>query len=152
MEEFDNAYEDYSSAFKLAPKSFEICIQLSESNFPLNKPGNAYQQASECQKLAENDQELAHMYFVRALALEELKNDVAKRDWERMLELDPDAILPEWKATAEFYLNQYYTATPTPSETPTSLIKTRTPTPTTRIPTSSSTIRPTNTPRITPTK
>jgi hypothetical protein len=88
------------------------------------------------------------MYFVRAIALEALKNDVAKRDWERMLELDPEAILPEWKATAEFYLNQYYTATPTPSETPTSTVTTRTITPTSKIPTGTSTIRPT----ITPTK
>lgn len=152
MEEYVRAFEDYSSAFKLAPKSFEVCIQLSESNFPLKKPGNAYQQASECQKLADNDQEMAHMYFVRALALEALKNDVAKRDWERMLDLDPDAILPEWKATAEFYLNQYYTATPTPSETPTSTIRTRTPTLTTRTPTSSSTTRSSITPTVTPTK
>jgi len=148
MDEFTKAYADYASAFKLVPKSFDACITLSEANFPLNKPGNAYQQASDCQKLAKNDQELARMYFVRAIALEALKNDVAKRDWERMLELDPEAILPEWKATAEFYLNQYYTATPTPSETPTSTVTTRTITPTSKIPTGTSTIRPT----ITPTK
>ena len=135
LENFTKAFEDFSTAFKLAPKSFETCIILSEASFPLKKPGNAYQQASECQKLAGSDQELAHMYFVRALALEALKNNVAKRDWERMLELDPEAISPAWKATAEFYLNQYYTATPTPSETPkptssTKILSTTTVTPT----------------------
>ena len=87
----------------------------------MNNPGNAYEQASECQKFAESDQQLAYMYFVRALALEQLQNEVAQRDWERMLELDPNAILPEWKATAEFYLNQYYTPTPTLTGTPSPL-------------------------------
>ncbi len=156
MEEYQKAFGDYARAFKLAPKSFKACITLSEANFPLKKPGNAYQQASECQKLAENDSELARMYFVRAIALEELKNDVAQRDWERMLELDPEAVLPEWKATAEFYLLQYYTATPTPSETPSPTQNTRTPIPTTRTPTNTQTIKPTITPTmtatITPTK
>jgi tetratricopeptide (TPR) repeat protein len=151
MEEYQKAFEDYSRAFKLAPRSFKACIKLSEANFPLKKPGNAYQQASDCQKLAENDKELAHMYFVRAIALEELKNDVAKRDWERMLELDPESILPEWKATAEFYLLQYYTATPTPSETPSPTSNTRTVLPTST-PTNTQTIKPTMTVTITPTK
>jgi tetratricopeptide (TPR) repeat protein len=157
MEEYQKAFEDYAQAFKLAPKSFKACITLSEANFPLKKPGNAYQQASECQKLAKNDRELAHMFFVRAIALEELKNDVAQRDWERMLELDTEAILPEWKATAEFYLNQYYTATPSPSETPSPTSSTRTVLPTTT-PTKTQTIKPTMTssitatPTITPTK
>jgi len=157
MEEFEKAYDDFALAFKVAPKSFNACIQLSEANFSLRKPGNAYQQASECQKLAGNDSQLAHMYFVRAIALEALKNDVAQRDWERMLELDPEAILPEWKATAEFYLSQYYTATPTPSITPTPTSKTRTIIPTTRtrtiIPTTKTVTRtPSKSPTISPTK
>jgi hypothetical protein len=86
-------------------------------NFLSEKPGNAYQQAGECQKLAETDNELARMYFVKAIALEALENDVAKLDWERMLELDPEAILPEWKATALAYLETYFTPTPTSSPT-----------------------------------
>lgn len=121
LEEYQKAFDDFEVAFKLHPKSFDYCMTLSEANFPLNKPGNAYQQAGACQKLAKNDTQLAHMFFVRAIALEALKNDVAKRDWERMLELDPDAILPEWKATAAYYLNQYYTATPTLAVTPSPL-------------------------------
>jgi tetratricopeptide (TPR) repeat protein len=152
MEEYKNAFEDFDLAFKLNPKSFEACIILSEANFPLNKPGNAYQQASECQKLAKDDQELARMYFVRAIALEALKNDVAKRDWERLLELDPEAILPQWKATAEFYLNQYYTATPTPSETPSPTSDTKTVVPSTQTLTKSQTVKPTIKSTITPTK
>ncbi len=121
LEKYQKAYEDYSAAFDLSPDSFDICMLLSNANFPLNNPGNAYEQASECQKFAESDQQLAYMYFVRALALEQLQNEVAQRDWERMLELDPNAILPEWKATAEFYLNQYYTPTPTLTGTPSPL-------------------------------
>lgn len=152
MEEYGKAFENFNLAFKLMPKSFKACIILSESSFPLKKPGNAYQQASECQKLAENDQELAHMYFVRAVALEALKNDVAKRDWERLLELDPEAILPQWKATAESFLNQYYTATPTPSETLSPTSNTKTVLPSTKTPPSSPTVKPTVKSTITPTK
>jgi len=152
MEEYEKAFEDFNLAFKLAPKSFEACIILSEANFPLNKPGNAYQQASECQKLAENDEELARMYFARAFALEALKNDVAKRDWERLLDLDPEAILPQWKATAEFYLLQYYTTTPTLTETPSPTSSTLTVVASTQTPTITRTIKPTSTATITPTK
>jgi tetratricopeptide (TPR) repeat protein len=117
MEDYEKAIDDYETASKLEPKSFEYCMLFSEAYFPLMKPGNAYQQASECQKLAETDNELARMYFVKALALEALENDVAKLDWERMLELDPEAILPEWKATAMAYLETYFTPTPTSSPT-----------------------------------
>jgi tetratricopeptide (TPR) repeat protein len=118
MEEFDQAIEDYLIASKLEPKSFEYCMILSEAFFPLEKPGNAYQQAGECQKLAETDSELARMFFVKAIALEALENDVAKLDWERMLELDPDAIQPEWKATAMSYLETHYPPTSTSAQTP----------------------------------
>jgi tetratricopeptide (TPR) repeat protein len=117
MEEYEKAIDDYERASKLESKSFEYCMLFSEAFFPMEKPGNAYQQAGECQKLAETDHELARMYFVKAIALEALENDVAKLDWERMLELDPEAILPEWKATALAYLETYYTPTPTSSPT-----------------------------------
>ncbi|HSM23770.1 MAG TPA: tetratricopeptide repeat protein, partial [Anaerolineaceae bacterium] len=150
MEEFENALEDYTIAFKLEPRSFEKCILLSEAFFPINKPGNAYQQASECQKLANTDEELAHMYFVRALALEALKNPVAKRDWERMLELEPESIQPAWKSTAQSYLLNYYSPTPTVSLTPEPTRRTTTATTTTK--TSTRTISPTFTITITPTR
>lgn len=117
MEDYEKAIDDYETASKLDTKSFEYCMLFSEAFFPIEKPGNAYQQAGECQKLAETDNELARMYFVKALALEALENDVAKLDWERMLELDPEAILPEWKATALAYLETYFTPTPTSSPT-----------------------------------
>ena len=136
MEEYQKAIDDYETASKLEPKSFEYCMLFSEAFFPIEKPGNAYQQAGECQKLAETDNELARMYFVKAIALEALENDVAKLDWERMLELDPEAILPEWKATALAYLETYFTPTPTSSPTLTATITitpkttaTKTPTP-----------------------
>lgn len=117
MEEYDKALTDYISATKLEPKSFDLCILLSDAYFSIEKPGNAYQQASECQKLAKTDQELAHMYFNRAIALEALNNDVAKLDWERMLELDPEAIKPEWQATASIFLATHYPPTSTMSPT-----------------------------------
>lgn len=120
MEEYEKALADYKSATKLEPKSFDLCILLSDAYFSIEKPGNAYQQASECQKLAETDQELAHMFFNRAIALEALNNDVAKLDWERMLELNPESIKPEWQATATAFLATHYPPTRTMSPTLTS--------------------------------
>lgn len=145
MEEYEKALEDFTIAFKLEPRSFEKCILFSEAHFPINKPGNAYQRASECQKLATTDEELAHMYFVRALALEALNDPVAKRDWERMLELDPQAIQPAWKSTAQSYLQKYYSPTPTVSLTPepTQRLTTAATTSKTNQPTSTITITPT---------
>jgi hypothetical protein len=81
-------------------------------------PGDAYEQISKCQKNADDDRQLAKMYFYRALALEALQNKVAVRDWERMLSLDETMVKPEWQATAQFYLNQHYTPTPTLTKTP----------------------------------
>lgn len=146
MEEFEKALEDFTVASKLEPRSFGKCISLSEAYFPINKPGNAYQQANECQKLADSDEELAHMFFVRAFALEALNNPVAKRDWERMLELDPDAIEPAYVSTAQSFLLNYYSPTPTITMTPEATQNTATPGTLTR------TITPSRTFTITPTR
>ncbi|PKO14617.1 MAG: hypothetical protein CVU39_14160 [Chloroflexi bacterium HGW-Chloroflexi-10] len=158
QQENENALEDFSMAFEIQPTSYDACILLSETLLLLERPGNSYQQAGECQKLAEDDIQLARMFFNRALALEALDNKVAQQDWERMLELPPDSIDPVWKATAEAYLEKYYTATPAPSSTITitpTLRQTQGKT-TTLTPTSKPTLRntttrmPTRTPSPTP--
>ena len=105
-------------AFKIRPSSYEACIQFGEAMLEAGQAGNAYQQISKCQKLAENDTELARMFFLRAISLERLENDIAQRDWERLLELPGEALDPAWVATAQSFLNTYYTATPTATLTP----------------------------------
>ena len=115
---FDAAIDDFEMAFTIQPDSYETCMQYGIALLKGEFPGDAYEQISACQKNAENENQLAKLYFYRALALEALENKVAVRDWERMLDLDKNAINPEWQATAQFYLNQHYTPTPTQTKTP----------------------------------
>ncbi len=115
---FDDAVDDFEMAFTIQPNSFETCMQFGIALLKSEYPGDAYEQISDCQKSAEDDSQLAKLYFYRALALEALENKVAVRDWERMLALEENAIKPEWQATAQFYLNQHYTPTPTLTKTP----------------------------------
>lgn len=118
QKDYEKALDDFSMAFKIRPSSYDACIQFGEAMLEAGQAGNAYQQISKCQKLAENDTELARMFFLRAVSLERLENDIAQRDWERMLELPEEALNPAWVATAQAFLNTYYTATPTATLTP----------------------------------
>ena len=118
QEDYDKAIDDFSMAFKIRPASFDACILYGNAMLEAGQAGNAYQQISKCQKLAANDNELANMFFLRAISLERLENEIALRDWERLMELPEEAIETAWKATAQAYLNTYYTATPTATRTP----------------------------------
>ncbi len=153
LEEYEKALDDFEMAYKIRPNSFEVCMQFGTALLEASQPGNAYEQISECQKHAEDNQQLAEMYFYRALSLEALENEFAMRDWERMLELEEEAIKPEWQATAQAYLESHYTATPTATTTltPTTGLtatsdatSTKTVTPT-KTPTSTRTVTPTPT-------
>lgn len=119
-EKYELAFTDFETAFKLQPKLYEACMMKGETQLKLDAPGNAYIQISECQKLAENDNELARMFFYRAVALEALDNDVAEQDWERLFDLPADAIEAEWMATAQAYISLRFSPTPSPraSQTP----------------------------------
>lgn len=124
--EYDLALDDFERALRINPNSYEICMLTGQSLLLTDSPGNAYNQISECQKLAEDDRQLAQMFFYRALALEALQNKVAVQDWERMLNLPEDAIETEWRQTAQAYLGLHYTPTPTFTATAT-LLSTVTP-------------------------
>ncbi len=113
--EFEAALEDFSTALKIQPKLYEACMMIGETQLKLQQPGNAYIQLSECQKMAENDQQSGRLFFYRALALEELGNEVALDDWERLFSLPEESLQPEWVATANAYLSLRFS--PTPSST-----------------------------------
>jgi tetratricopeptide (TPR) repeat protein len=115
LKDYESAFSDFDMAYKIRPSSYEACMLLGETLLKMEEPGDAYQQLSECQKLAQEDTQLARMFFFRALSLEALKNEVAVQDWERLLALPEAAIDPQYLATAQFYLGKYYT--PTPSQT-----------------------------------
>ncbi len=127
LNEIEKAFDDFDLAFKINPNSYQACMLTGETLFLMEEPGDAYQQLSKCQKLSENDHQLARMFFYRALSLEALENDVAIQEWERLMALPNEEIDPQFIATAQFYMNSYYTSTPSPTSI---RIATRTKTPT----------------------
>jgi len=127
LNEIEKAFDDFDLAFKINPNSYLACLRTGETLLLMQEPGDAYQQLSKCQKLSENDQQLARMFFYRALSLEALENDVAIQEWERLMALPKEEIDPEFIATAQFFMNSYYTATPSPTN---NRIATKTKTPT----------------------
>ena len=108
--------------------------------FVAERFGDARGQLNNCENLAESDEELAQVYYYRALTSEALENRPwAIRDWQSLLALPEDSVPQAWLQLAAKHL------TPTPSATTT---KTATATKTST-PKASSTTSPT--PTLTPT-
>ncbi|MHB8132728.1 MAG: tetratricopeptide repeat protein [Anaerolineaceae bacterium] len=148
LEEFQAAYNDFEMAYKIRPISYEACMLMGETLLKMEAPGDAYQQISKCQKLSENDEQLARMFFYRAISLEALDNEVAIQEWERLIAIPENSINPVFLATAQYFISSHYT--PTPTNTKSSILtKTMTPeitAPSNRIITPSPTITKTSEP------
>ncbi|PKN86402.1 MAG: hypothetical protein CVU46_07915 [Chloroflexi bacterium HGW-Chloroflexi-8] len=126
LEEFQAAYNDFEMAYKIRPISYEACMLMGETLLKMEAPGDAYQQISKCQKLSENDEQLARMFFYRAISLEALDNEVAIQEWERLMAIPENSIKPVFLATAQYFISSHYT--PTPTNTKSSILsKTMTP-------------------------
>jgi hypothetical protein len=78
--------------------------------------------------LAENDSQLAKVYYWRAMTLQQLETDKPSlkdgeaKDWIALLNLPPDAVLPEWIALARAriqIIKGYVPAQATAVKTPT---------------------------------
>jgi tetratricopeptide (TPR) repeat protein len=132
--ETEEALDLFKNAARIFPRWFEPKLYLGIAYLEDDQAGNAYTTINTSSALAETDEQLAMLYYWRALSLEALgDNKSAKADWERLLELPSTALTSEMYATAELHLQGIdFTATPTsrtPSRTPTPT-KTKTPTPT----------------------
>jgi len=125
-EDFQAAYNDFEMASKIRPVSYEACMLMGETLLKMEAPGDAYQQISKCQKLSETDQQLARMFFYRAISLEALDNEVAIQEWERLMAIPENSIKSEFLATAQYFISTHYTPTPTNTQ---SSILTKTVTP-----------------------
>lgn len=126
----DNAAFELEHALDFYPNSFIAQIGLTRAYYLLEKFGSASIQADTAFALAETDNELAQVYYWRALSLEKQPGRIAsaKRDWESLLALPPEAMPAEWRVTAQ----QHLAALTTPSVTPTPTKRgtaTKTPTP-----------------------
>jgi tetratricopeptide (TPR) repeat protein len=106
--------------------SFAYSLALGRALLSANRLAEARDQLTAAGRLAESDEELAQVYYYRALAIEAIGNQpAADRDWQALLGLPEEAVPGAWLRAARARL-----ATPTPTRTPTRTpTATRTPNP-----------------------
>jgi cytochrome c-type biogenesis protein CcmH/NrfG len=153
MGEGQLATNELMTAMRLYPNTFDINLHLGRALLVADRPKDASRQLNSAVKLANSDEELAALYYWRALSGEASNDPLAAiKDWQSLIELPDDVVSAEWIKTANEHLLALIppTPTPTPTRTPTPTI---TPTPT-RTPLPSATATPTRTasPTITPTR
>lgn len=99
--------------------SFAINLGLGRALQAAERLSEGYLQIDGSQVLAETDEQLAAVYYWRALALEALDNALkAEEDWQSLLEL-PERSVPEmWATIAEEHIAALHAPTPTITPTP----------------------------------
>ena len=154
--EGQDAVNDLMKARRLDTNSFAINLGLGRALLVAGRLDDAINQIDSCEKLAQDDTQLAAVYYWRALVTEMHDSTLtAANDWQALLALPEEAVTAEWRRTAEAHLaaltpSPTATLTPEPSSTPTS-----SPTPTKRAsvtptPTKRASVTPTPTKRVTP--
>jgi tetratricopeptide (TPR) repeat protein len=111
------ASTDLGKASELRPDSFAANIAFSRAMLLEDRPGDAYRQINTSQNLAQNDEQLAEVYYWRAQSLEALGNyGSALDDWEALLKISDDDVPGSWTSLA---LKRVQTLTPQPTHTQT---------------------------------
>jgi tetratricopeptide (TPR) repeat protein len=162
MDEGQLAINELMTAMQLYPNTFDISLHLGRALLIAGRPKEASRQMNSAANLAKSDEELAVLYYWRALSLEAAEDPKAAiRDWESLLKLPEGVVSMDWLKTTNEHLLALIPPTPTPTSTrtptntPTPIptrTPTNTPTPTpTRTPTNTTTPTPTRTPTNTPT-
>jgi len=136
------AVNELVAAVNLDPTNFDYSVTLAKALWADQRLDQAILQFKATQLIAENDTQLAEVFYNRAQVYEQkTKTTLAILDWGALLELPADQVPPEWRKLAQERWDFYYPATPTntlaPTLAPTSTI--------------TSTPLPTFTPTITPT-
>jgi len=145
LDQGQKAVNDLFLARRLEPQSFIVSLDFGRALLSANRLAEARDQFAASKRYAETDEELAQVYYWRAITVESIGNQpTANLDWKALLELPEEAVPEEWIEAA----NERLFPTPTPSKTPTPT-KTKTPRPT-RTPTPTKTAS--ATPKATATK
>ncbi len=145
--EGQDAVNDLMKARRLDTSSFAINLGLGRALLAAGRLNDAINQIDSCEKLAQDDTQLAAVYYWRALVTEMHDSTlVAAADWQALLALPDDTVPAEWRRTAEGRLVAL-TPSPTATRTP---VPTSTPTPS-PMPTKPASMTPTPTKRVTPT-
>lgn len=138
---------DLKEASGYLEPSFELSFALSRAYYLQEQYGSTYLQLEDAESLAQTDEQLALVFYWRALAHEHRRDlRAAAEDWQSLLDLPPAAMTAEMRSEAFEHL--YAIRTPTPTRTP-ARVSTKTPTPTPKggkTPTPTPTRTPTPTP------
>jgi tetratricopeptide (TPR) repeat protein len=124
------AVNDFLVSLRGNAQSFRHNLNLGRALLTAERYTDARGQLTACEDLAGSDEELAQVYYYRALSSEALENrPAAIKDWQLLLALPEDSVQTAWLRKASLALTPTPTITPTftPSPTPTS---THSPTPT----------------------
>ena len=125
MNEGQPAVNDLMMARRLDTNSFAINLGLGRALLIAERLDDARAQIDSSEKLAENDAQLAAVYYWRAIAME--ADDQARAAalvWEAMLDLAEESVPEEWQLVAMAHIaaltpTPTVTFTPTASSTPT---------------------------------
>ncbi len=127
LEQTEAAEYDLEKAYEVLQKDFDVNLGLVRMYFAKGEFGNAYLKAFEAEAAAETDQQLAQVYYWRALA-QEKRNAFgdALKDWNKLLDLPESAVGTSLRVEAQRHLKLILTPTATPRV---KMNPTRTPTP-----------------------
>ncbi|MBI5945654.1 MAG: tetratricopeptide repeat protein [Chloroflexi bacterium] len=126
LKNIDQAVSDLELALEADKTSFDINLGLVRGYYIQEKFGSAFLKVEVLNSLAETDQQVALMYYWRAL-IQEQRGEVkdALKNWKALYAMKADAMTTEMRADAELHLRTIITPTntpkvsPTPSRTPT---------------------------------
>jgi tetratricopeptide (TPR) repeat protein len=140
-----DALNDFEYVLRVNKNSFEALMGSAQALLLLDYPGDAYNSVEKAKSLIETDAQQAEWFFWRARSLDKLTGfeDVALKDYQKLLDLPKSSVKAEWRQYAQERIAKSITATPTQKS------KTVTATPTPKGKTAAAT--PTVTPTLTPT-
>jgi tetratricopeptide (TPR) repeat protein len=147
--EAQDAINAFADGYRMEDRNFDINLGLGRALYAAERYIDAFQQMNATENMAESDTQLAAVYYWRARILDDGGNpNVAKENYESLLNLPSEIVPEEW---AKFSKERLLVLNP-PTHTPTVTI---TPTPTktqTFTPTPSPTRTPTRRPTLAPTR
>jgi tetratricopeptide (TPR) repeat protein len=100
------AQTDLEQAIEIDKTSFDATQNLGRVLLSLDQAGDAYVKFSIAEGLAQNNVQLAQVYYWRAISLQALEKDkpnykdVEAKDWTSLLRLPLDVVTPEWATLA----------------------------------------------------
>ena len=137
LQDYENALKYLGNSSDNFPTWFEPHVALGRAWLETGEDAEGYTIIQASTGLAKTPQQLAVLYYWRALALEAVDEDeIALRDWELLLMLSTDVVPRERETLARSRLNDAGIAIPSrtppaPTSTPTiTPTPTNTPTPT----------------------